>query len=730
MLQQYRSAVRQCVTALLLAIGLLAPAVASAQNTRWVFAEGAYGLGGFFREEIAVANPSAAPVSVSLTLLTPSGNCALPNLTALTPTSTYNYDIGGVIGGFCPQLPKQGQVSVVVDASAPVVAERTIYLGGRGMTSATHEVGFNGPPSPIWYFAEGSSGSVFQTYFLLANIGGTAANVTIEYLKDGGVVTGTTVVPAGGRATVRAPDQLGGFGARITSDQPIYAERAMYWNGLKGSHASAGIRQPMSTWHFAEGVTFPGFHTFLLLANPNTDAITVNVTYHLDGGGVPMTASYTVPGLGRTTVAVGAAGHGGPGNAAFSMTATTGAGGPAFVAERAIYWNGFSEGTASPGLPAPATQWGFADGSAGGFAEFQRAGEDWRLFNTWFLLANNTGATANVTGYFYREDGTGITAAYQIPANSRKSIPANDPRISHQRFAAFFVSDQPIVAEKATYYGAGWIGAFASAGVPWNGMPVAAPAAAPPAPTIPNHHLGRVSRAGGQLIALTGANLTDDIRVFLRKADGSYAPMESFVVNQGLMYVKTLPSTASGFHTVALRTNGSAVDNYHVGLEYGTPGAANGPTVATYPATRHFPINYLSVVQALARRRPDLWATMVSASDDACAAKARGDIRFMAALVEDLRNVTGSNRWGLNEKRGAQGPSFDVLAYYWGPEDVTMEGDTRVYLIDIAVAGCSPAARPGWGTDTTDKTYAGVFPGPCALCTGRWRTFGFTFTIE
>jgi hypothetical protein len=728
MLQQYRSAVRRCVTSALLVAGLLAPAVASAQ-TRWVFAEGAYGLGGFFREEVSVANPNAAPVNVSLTLLTPSGNCALPNLTALKPTSTYNYDIGWVIANMCTHLPRQGQVSVVLDASAPVVAERTMYLGGNQMNSATNEVGISGGPAATWYFAEGSSGNFFQTYFLLANTGGAPANVTLEYLRDGGgVVSGTTVVPAGGRATVRAP-VLGGFGAKITSDQPIYAERSMYWAGLKGSHTSAGIRQPMPTWRFGEGVTFPSFNTFLLLANPNAQAIVVTVNYLLDGGGAPQQATYTVPALGRKTVAVGH--EGGPANAAFSMTATSAT---PFIAERAIYWKGFSEGTASAGLPQAATTWGFADGSAGGFAEYQRPGEDWRFFNTFFLLSNDSGAPANVTAYFYREDGTGITTTYQIPNGSRKGIPANDPRISHQRFAAFFVSDVPITAEKATYYGAGWTGAFASAGVPWDGLPVAAPSAAPPVPNIPNHHLGRVSRGGGQLIPVTGANLTDDIRVFLRRLDGTYAPMESFVVNQGLMYVKTLPSTASGFHTLALRTNGSAVDNYHVGLEYGTPGAANGSPLVTYPATHFFPhsgygVNFLSVVEGLARSRPDLWGTLVASSDATCRAK-NGDIRFAAALVEALRNRTGSNRWGLNEKRGAQGPSHDVISYYWGPEDVTMEGDTRVFLIDFASAGCSPAARPGWGTDTTERTYLGTWPGPCALCTGRWRTFGFTFTIQ
>lgn len=728
MLQQYRSAVRRCVTSALLVGGLLAPAVASAQNTRWVFAEGAYGLGGFFTEEIAVANPSTAPVNVSLTLLTPAGRCALPNLTTLKPTSTYNYDIGILIGYIpaCQHLPKQGQVSVIVEASAPVVAERTMYLGGDKMISATHEVGFNGPPQQFWYFAEGSGG-FFQTYFLLANTGAVDANVWISFLKQsGGEELRQFRVPAGTRQTIAAPAHFGPFGAEIAADQPIYAERAMYWNGLKGAHAAAGIRNPRPAWYFSEGVTFPGFSTYLLLANPGASAIWVNVVYERDGGGPAILAPYLIPARSRLTVTVGSPTAGMPANAAFAMSAHAADGHSTFVAERAVYWNGLGEGTASAGLPAPAKVWAFADGASGGFAEYQRAGGDWRLFLTYFLLANPGDTPGSVTGHFYREDGTGVSETWVVPAHSRTSIKVTNPALSHQRYAAFFVSNVDIVAEKATYYGAG-TGAFASPGTPWP-LGAVAPLSPPPAPSIPNHHLGRVSRGGGQLVPLTGTNLTDDIQVLLRKADGTYAPMESFVVNQGLMFVKTLPSTVSGFHTVALRTNGSTVDNFHVGLEYGTPGAANGPPLVTYPATRYFPdsgygVNFLGVVEDLARTRPDLWATLVAPSDELCAAK-RGDLRFAARLVNELRHRTGSNRWGLNEKRGAQGPSHDVIAYYWGPEDVTMEGDTRVFLIDFASAGCSPAARPAWGTDTTERTYGGVWPGPCDLCTGRWRTFG------
>ncbi len=69
----------------------------------------------------------------------------------------------------------------------------------------------------------------------------------------------------------------------VTSDRPIIAERSMYWAGLpwREAHNSFGVVELGTRWALAEGRVggARNFHTFVLLANPQTDAAHVTVTY-------------------------------------------------------------------------------------------------------------------------------------------------------------------------------------------------------------------------------------------------------------------------------------------------------------------------------------------------------------------------------------------------------------------------------------------------------------------
>jgi hypothetical protein len=75
---------------------------------------------------------------------------------------------------------------------------------------------------------------------------------------------------------------------KITSSQPIVAERPIYFNykGIwNGGHNTIGATAAATTWDFAEGYTGEGFEEWLTLQNPNGEPAYVNVTYMFRGGG-------------------------------------------------------------------------------------------------------------------------------------------------------------------------------------------------------------------------------------------------------------------------------------------------------------------------------------------------------------------------------------------------------------------------------------------------------------
>ncbi len=94
-----------------------------------------------------------------------------------------------------------------------------------------------------------------------------------------------TIVVDGEGAELASTD----VSAVITAPLPIVAERAMYYSqpnqAFAAGHESAGVTAPALEWFLAEGATGPFFDLFVLIANPNPLAATVEVEYLLVGGG-------------------------------------------------------------------------------------------------------------------------------------------------------------------------------------------------------------------------------------------------------------------------------------------------------------------------------------------------------------------------------------------------------------------------------------------------------------
>ncbi|HTV00249.1 MAG TPA: hypothetical protein VMF13_06925, partial [Luteitalea sp.] len=463
----------------------------------------AEGSTGFFQERVAIANPEnraaiarvivlfgqrgdlgegAPPAPVTQDIALPAYGRHTVNVNALANAS-YN---------------GQGRaVSVIVDAlRGGVVVERTMSFGdgwgghtGKALTA----------PSKQWFLAEGAANQFFQTFILLTATGSVTPKVTVDFLlEDGQVVSMPSDFPsAPGRLTiwaneVCAPGTSGNgcvrvlagkaFSTRITADQPITVERAMYFNRggrtFEGGHASAAVTAPATRWFIAEGATGPNFDTYLLVANPGSVDTVATVRYLTPEGAY--TQTYGVRANSRLTLYVdgelaAASGRDALGSQ-IDVSAEVSAPQP-IVVERAMYWFGgfqnWTDAHNSAGLASTGTHWALAEGQKGGPQQHK----------TFVLIANPSSSAATVKLRLLRENGKSVVTSGDlvVPANSRYTCYADQPGPCQAAFAQLqdgemfgvqveSVNGVPIAIERALYWDYG--GEAFSAGTNETGIKV------------------------------------------------------------------------------------------------------------------------------------------------------------------------------------------------------------------------------------------------------------------
>ena len=247
-----------------------------------------------------------------------------------------------------------------------------MYFGRPEFGTRTFEGGHDSPGVSLatteWNFAEGASGSFFDTFYLLGNAGTRNAHVAFKYqLPGGGTVTTNHTVPAFGRLTVNAATDhpllaANAFSLAMVSNEPITAERSMYWGRTATTpwieaHNVFGVNQPGTRWGLAEGRSGGdrAFQTFILIGNSSNTASDVRVTFLRTGGGATIEKQYTIAANSRFNVDVGGMV---PelANQEFGAIVEVIAGAPVIV-ERALYSNSggvlFAAGTASPAVRLP-----------------------------------------------------------------------------------------------------------------------------------------------------------------------------------------------------------------------------------------------------------------------------------------------------------------------------------------------------------------------------------------
>jgi hypothetical protein len=215
--------------------------------TDWFLAEGA--TGSFFTTFILLANPTATPASVTLTYFREGGGTVTRTRT-LAAGSRLTINVAAEDGTLAAT-----SVATRVTADIGIVVERAMYWPFTPASWLESHNAFGVTETARrWGLAEGRVGGPFnfQTFLLVANPGGAAANVTATFLRASGTpITRSFTVPAGARLTITTgPNSMvpelanESFGVTLAADAPVFAERALYSdaNGVvfaAGSDAAA-----------------------------------------------------------------------------------------------------------------------------------------------------------------------------------------------------------------------------------------------------------------------------------------------------------------------------------------------------------------------------------------------------------------------------------------------------------------------------------------------------------
>ncbi|MPY87877.1 MAG: hypothetical protein GEU99_08150 [Luteitalea sp.] len=406
--------------------GTTAPAYAQPAPFQQHFAEGATG---FYQTIVGLFNTSrteVAEVVVTLSPDSPGGTVEVP--LTLDPFTRHTLNVNEAMGD------RVGGVSIHVASDQPIAATRQMQWGGAVTYGSTLESGVP-ETATTWYFAEGAT-HVFNLFYLIANPNDAEANVTIQYLRgSGGPVTEEEVLPAHSRRTIWANAvpglELAEVAAVISADQPIVAERAMYFGPLFDAAAASGGASALSPeWFFAEGET-SFFDTFLLLGNPGDATAEVSVTYQLPDGST-LTKVHDLPAASRRTILVDEEDS----QLASTAVAIRASSSQPIIAERAMWWRGTAESWyeahATLGATETGTVWAIGEGASGG-----PDAED-----TYVLVANATGDPGEVRVTVLDENGTTAQQGFALAGHQRLTLHLlqHFPGLEGQRFSVLVES--------------------------------------------------------------------------------------------------------------------------------------------------------------------------------------------------------------------------------------------------------------------------------------------------
>jgi hypothetical protein len=398
-------------------------------NRSWYFAEGTTAYG--FEEFICIQNPTVNEAIVQATYMLPEGKgeqAGVPFRLAAGTRTTIN--VGDII--------KDSDVSIRVDSDQDIICERSMYWNNR--IEGTDSIGVM-EPSTTWLLSEGCTAFGFEEYLCIQNPAASAATVNITYNTTTGPVSRQPLrVPAKSRQTIRVNDEVEptNVSTVVNSDEQIIAERAMYWDGRRGGHASIGTTSPANSWFLAEGSTNWGFDTFVLIQNPSTKPTTVSVNFLTTDGPIPM-KPFAVGAGSRYTINVREE----IGGEDFSTSVT---GTEAITCERSMYWN---NGTGKAGHDTIGV-------TKATYNNYLAEGSTNYGFDTYVLVSNPNDEVNDVQVTYMTQNGIEPRAPITMQPNTRFTVHVNEDlaasNVAPTDVSIRVVGNFPVVAERAMYW--------------------------------------------------------------------------------------------------------------------------------------------------------------------------------------------------------------------------------------------------------------------------------------
>jgi hypothetical protein len=272
----------------------------------WYFAEG--NTYNWNREWLCLQNPGISAARVTVDFMLGNGTVETREYT-VNPLSRSTVDVNAALGN----QPADVSMKVHSEGSA-IVAERPMYFNYKGKWDGGSNVMGATAPNTEWLFAEGNTRTWNDMWLCIQNPNDSAATVAVTYKSMYGPgTTSTYSVKPKSRYTISVNAVVGSnidLGVDIHSDEPVIAERPMYFNyhdKWDGGHDVLGCNQGKTAWYLAEGCTRYDsqiqFDTWICIMNPAEPDTTATVTYML-GTGQNITRTYKVKADQRITVNV------------------------------------------------------------------------------------------------------------------------------------------------------------------------------------------------------------------------------------------------------------------------------------------------------------------------------------------------------------------------------------------------------------------------------------------
>ena len=318
----------------------------AAPSTTWFLAEGA--THGAFDLFYLLQNPNETrDAIVDVRFLRRSG---------APITKRYTVPAGRRFTIYVDEIPglQEADVSAAFTSAngVPIIVERAMYYSTPGAVfEAGHESAAVPAPATRWFLAEGSTGSYFDTFVLIANPSSSNANVRITYLRpDGAPIVKSHTVAANSRMTINIAaehaelrDAAVSTVVESVNGVGIVVERSMWWpaGAWQESHNAPGATKAGVRWGFADGELTgeSGAETFYLIANSSSRMAQVRVTLLYEDGSAPSVREYTVPANSRFNVPVSVLFPEAAEKGFGAVIESLGASPVPIVVERAMYFN-------------------------------------------------------------------------------------------------------------------------------------------------------------------------------------------------------------------------------------------------------------------------------------------------------------------------------------------------------------------------------------------------------